>query len=176
MSDTIKRLLRYLVAYIVFWFAMTQVNSFAAIFSVYFPVYWVFVYFPAMRHDWKVGLTVTALSGIFLESQYLEMRSIFLPLMLVIFLLLHFRRTKVVDSKSGTQIGIASLVHWILVMIPTGVLQLLHSELGSRDLWLRALQDAVTGQLFLFLIYPLLMVGSVVLEGRSAGDEGVLSR
>jgi len=154
---------------------MTQVNSFAAIVSVYLPVFWVFVYFPAMRHDWRSGLVITLLSALFLESQYPETRGVLLPLMMILFLMLHFRRSKVVDSKTRTQIAVASFVHWLLVMIPTAVLQLFQASLEGQNLWFRALQDAITGQIFLLLVFPILSVGSVLLEGRDLGEEGSVS-
>ena len=175
MSDLFKKLLRYLFAYIAFWFAMTQINSFAAMASVYLPVFWVFVYFPGMRYDWRPGLLITVLSALFLESQYPETRGIFLPLMIVLFLLLHVRRSRAVDSKTGTQIAIASAVHWILILIPTAVMQLFHVSFEGQNLWARTLQDGVTGQMFLLLIFPVLSVGSVLLEGRDMGDEGSVS-
>lgn len=79
------------------------------------------------------------------------------------------------DSKTGSQFAVASLVHWLLVMIPTAVIQLFQASFEGQNLWFRALQDAITGQIFLLLVFPVLSVGSVLLEGRDLGDEGSVS-
>lgn len=176
METYLKRLLKYLAIYIVFWFMMTQINGFAAYASLYFPIFWVFVYFPATQHAWQSGLAITVLSGIFLESQYTEIRGLYLPLMLVIFLALHFRRSRVVDSKTSTHLGLASIVHWILILIPTAILQALGRVVEDPHLlWQRTLQDGVSGQLLLLLIFPVLSVGFVMISGRQLGEEGSIS-
>ena len=79
------------------------------------------------------------------------------------------------DSKIGTQIAIASIVHWLLLVVPTAVMQLFQATFEGQNLWFRMLQDAVTGQFFLLLVFPILSVGSVLLEGRDMGEEGSVS-
>lgn len=79
------------------------------------------------------------------------------------------------DSKIGTQIAIASIVHWLLLVVPTAVMQLFQATFEGQNLWFRMLQDAVTGQIFLLLVFPILSVGSVLLEGRDMGEEGSVS-
>ncbi len=170
-----KQLLKYLLVYILFWVVMTQINDFAALVSLYLPIFWVFVYFPAMQHSTTTGVSITLLSGLFLESQFTEIRGFYLPLMTLIFLVLIYRRSKVVDSKNSNQIAIASLVHWILTIVPSSVLHLTGRHPHPDLLWQRTLQDGVTGQLMLFILYPVLTIGFVLMGGRRVGEEHSIS-
>ena len=175
MDIYLKQLLKYLLVYILFWVVMTQINDFAALVSLYLPIFWVFVYFPAMQHSASTGVSITLLAGLFLESQFPEIRGFYLPLMMLVFLVLMYRRSKVVDSKNSTQIAIASLVHWILMIVPSGVLHLTGRHPHTDLLWQRTLQDGVTGQLMLFFLYPVLTIGFVLMGGRKVGEEHSIS-
>jgi len=172
MSANYKQLLKFLVVYVAFWFAMTQINSFSSWISLYFPIFWVFVFFPAMLHAWQVGFPITLLCGLFVESQFEILRGIYLPLMLLVYCVLLYRRSKVADTKNSIQIGIASLVHWVLVIVPSCILDLRHEFMDASLMWQRTFQDGLAGQLALFIIFPILSVTFGFLGGSNIGDEG----
>ena len=119
MASLFKQVLKYLAVYVCFWFVMTQVNGFATMLSLYFPVFWVFVYFPAVYHKTQTGFMITVMSGVFFESQFAAFRGGLLPLMVVIFLILRYRRSIVVDTKHNTRIWIATLVHFAMTLFPS---------------------------------------------------------
>ena len=171
MALHVKRVILNLVFYLVIWFAVAQLNFFAGWLSINIPVYWVFVFFPVMTLEWREGLIITLICGVFLESQYESFRGILLPLLMVVFVFLHYRRSQLNDGNYRTLLWLASLTHLILVLCMSAVL-LIRGEHSWSYLSLRTLQDWFTGQLALFVLFPVLWFGALVLNGDDRFQNG----
>lgn len=166
MAPYLKRLFLNLAIYTAIWFWMAQVNFFVGWLSICIPVYWIFVFFPVMTMSWEAGITLTFVFGIFLESQFAGFRGILLPGFLALFLYLHHRRVQLFDMSYRTLLLLASLTHLVIVTGMSIVL-LFRGQIEVKYLLLRTLQDWISGQLVLFLFFPVLWFGFMILNGNS---------
>ena len=171
MALPVKRVILNLVFFLVIWFAVAQLNFFVAWLSISIPAYWVFVFFPVMTLDWREGLVVTLVCGLFLESQYEGFRGILLPLLMGVFVFLHYRRSQLNDSNYSTLLWLASLSHLIVTSGMSAVL-LIRGEQALSYLLLRTLQDWFTGQLALFVLFPAFWFGALVLNSDGRFQNG----
>lgn len=164
MALHLRRLLLNLLFYIGIWFWIGQVNCFMGWLSMSIPVFWVFVFFPVMTLEWEEGMVLTAISGLFFESRYPEFRGTLLPLFLGLYLYLYYQKTQLHDSGYRSLLWLASLSHLIIVIAMSAVI-LMRGGHAFSYLALRTLQDWLTGQLAMFLLFPLLWFGFHLLNG-----------
>jgi hypothetical protein len=166
MMPYLKPLFLNLVIYTAIWFWMAQVNFFMGWLSISIPIYWIFVFFPVMTMGWIEGLTLTCVFGIFLESQFTEFRGVLIPLFLGLFLYLHHRRVQLFDSNYRVLLWLASLTHFVIV-VSMSLVMFLRGQAEVNYLLLRTLQDWFSGQLLLFLFFPVLWFGFMILNGNT---------
>ena len=163
--------LTYAVIYGLIWLTAAQINAFASYVALYVPIWWVFVFFPAMQHSRRAGLLITVLSGLFFESQYVPLRGILLPVMLGMFALLLQWRSRTPDSGNRVPYALASLTHWILVMFPSVLLWYFERVPAYEGFWVRVLIEGACGQLLLLLLLPLLSLLWFRMEGYRTGED-----
>lgn len=166
-----RQALKYVVIYGMIWLTLAQLNAVASLASLFFPMWWIFVYFPAMQHSAKLGLPVTLVAGVFFESQFPPLRGLLLPVMLAVFLLLSYQRSQSFERRKGALLMMASVVHWVLVAVPSALLWFFERVPEFEGFWWRVLQDAVCGQILLFLVFPLLSLLWLLVDGHAPGEE-----
>ena len=166
MTVHLRRILLNLVFYIAIWFWIGQVNFFMGWLSVSIPVFWVFVFFPVMTLEWEEGLILTAISGLFFESRYVEFRGMLIPLFVGLYLYLYHRKMQMHDTSYRPLLWLASLSHLILIVAMSAIV-LIGGGHTLGYLTLRSLQDWLTGQLALFLLFPLLWFGFHLINGST---------
>jgi hypothetical protein len=140
-----------------FYLGCWQWNHMLSWWSWHVPVYWVAVFFPAMRLPGPSGLIVVLLAGLAFEARGVELRGWWLPGMVALFWFLQMRRQQTMELRRGMIVFLASVSHLATCLyLTTGMalLQPLWRE-GER-LGVRLFQDWLLGQLVLFLILPVL--------------------
>lgn len=118
-------------------------------------------------------MALVFVSALFLESEYLPFRGVMIPLFMGLYLFLYYRSTHLFDHKYSILLGLASLSHFVICLCLTVVIAL--SRRGFSDiLLLRSLQDWFLGQIFLFVLLPVIWFILVLFGGhfRTSGTVG----
>ncbi|MCG8525236.1 MAG: hypothetical protein MI748_02570 [Opitutales bacterium] len=154
MNDFLRFLLRGGLILAAFGLSMRQVNSLAAVGSLYFPALWVYAYFPAFKLPWKQGFLLVLLSGIVIETQIFEFRGLLIPALILTHVWMRYESSKPDDFTFAKHLWFASFAHLFLVVWLT----LLHMTRGDSSIGyvgVRFLQDWLCGQL---LVLPLVFL------------------
>jgi hypothetical protein len=157
------RPLLHILVYSMVWFSFAGINHFAAMLFVSIPVFWVFVFFPAMTLNWGLGLTVISVFGLLVESQFTVFQGGYLPACIGLFLYLQYRRAQIFDWNFKHYLVLASISHLWLVTVMS-LMALLNGKLGSWEIFVTSVvTDWLLGQ----MLVPLLVGSLLFVLGRT---------